>query len=1112
MSSNPLVIYKASAGSGKTFTLAVEYISLLISSPDRYRNILAVTFTNKATNEMKMRILSHLYGIAHNLPDSGSYLMQVREKTGLSETSIISNAGKALTLLLHNYNHFRVETIDSFFQTVLRNLARELDLTPNLRIELRDEEIESKSVDKMIEELKPNDAVLHWILEYISDNMSNDKGWNVIRQIKDFGRTIFKDFYKENHEAISTFLSNPDTFRQYRNKLTDIKKEAEKEIQSISNEFFDILNREGLAIDDFSYRSSGVAGFFVKIKDGRYDSGIVTSRVAKAIESGDNWVSKSSPRRAAITTLASTTLIPLLERGMGVREEQWRHYHTADVTLKHLNQLRLLNDIEERVRRYNQSTNTFLLSDTQYLLHQLINDSDAPFIYEKIGAQLKYMMIDEFQDTSGLQWHNFKVLLKESMSHHDAFNMIVGDVKQSIYRWRSGDWRLLSNLDGDFGTMAHVRALSTNYRSQKNIIRFNNQFFRDAIECEVSANSDAASQLRKAYDTVEQQVPDAKSANDYGLVDIQLVPRNEDYESYTLDYIAQKIEMMLSLGVKQKDIAILVRTNKSIPIIANYFVENHPEIVIVSDEAFRLDGSPAVRIMSEALRLVAHHNDLLTRCSLAMMYQTQVKGNEISNARILLTDGAPDSLLPADFVGSITALSTLPLYELAETVYQMFDLQSLDNQSGYVCAFYDLLTTFVNDNTSDIDSFLEQWDATLCSNTIQGDEADGIRIVSIHKSKGLEYDNVIIPFCDWRLEMNGNVIWCKPDESPYDELALVPVDFSARNMMDTIYEKDYKEETVQLMVDNMNLLYVAFTRAGNNLFVIGSSGENGRRSSLLENCMESVCNHLNEDTNSSAKSDGDTNTTMMAKVETEEDETGKKLHFSFGTLFVAEKKKHEETRNKLLQAVENKTISVTSYASNVVFRQSNKSRQFIENAEIEHYTDANAENGDAKNENTDITHADNGPAANEYVNIGLLMHRVLSTINTIDDLPRALNELHREGLVGGTSVSYGKLESLLRQRLSANGMVQKWFAPGWQVFNECKILIDSDGMVKEQRPDRAITNGTETIVIDFKFAKPHQEHLQQVANYMRLLESMGYPGVKGYIWYVYTNKIEEVKI
>ena len=183
MSSFPLVIYKASAGSGKTFTLAVEYISLLISNPDSYRNILAVTFTNKATNEMKMRILSHLYGISHNLPDSKDYLEQVKKRTELDEPVIISNAGKALGLLLHNYNYFRVETIDSFFQAVLRNLARELDLTPNLRIELRDEEIESKSVDKMIEELKPGDNVLSWILEYISDNMSNDKGWNVIRQI-----------------------------------------------------------------------------------------------------------------------------------------------------------------------------------------------------------------------------------------------------------------------------------------------------------------------------------------------------------------------------------------------------------------------------------------------------------------------------------------------------------------------------------------------------------------------------------------------------------------------------------------------------------------------------------------------------------------------------------------------------------------------------------------------------------------------------------------------------------------------------------------------------------------------------------------------------------------
>ena len=1091
MSSFPLVIYKASAGSGKTFTLAVEYISLLISNPDSYRNILAVTFTNKATNEMKMRILSHLYGISHNLPDSKDYLEQVKKRTELDEPVIISNAGKALGLLLHNYNYFRVETIDSFFQAVLRNLARELDLTPNLRIELRDEEIESKSVDKMIEELKPGDNVLSWILEYISDNMSNDKGWNVIRQIKDFGRTIFKDFYKENQEQISAFLSSSDSFNQYRNMLRDIKKDAEEKLQSIPKEFYKIIDKEGFEIKDFSYGISGVAGFFVKLGEGRYDSGIVTPRVSKAVDSADAWVSKSSSNHNDITALARSVLIPFLKQSLTIRETLWRQYHNADVTLKHLNQLRLLNDIEKRVRRYNESSNTFLLSDTQYLLHRLISESDAPFIYEKIGAQLKHVMIDEFQDTSSLQWQNFKVLLKESMSHADAFNMIVGDVKQSIYRWRSGDWRLLSNLKDEFKGAANDIPLDTNYRSQKNIVTFNNQFFIDAVAYETGENVDAGSHLGKAYEEVFQKLPNSKKDNNMGLVDIQLVPRNSDYESRTLNYISDKIRMLLSQGVKQKDIAILVRTNKSIPVIANYFVENHPDIVIVSDEAFRLDGSPAVKILSEALRLIAHPNDMLTRCNLAVLYQLHVMGNPLGSGTMLLADGSPNSLLPQKFIDEMRVLSTLPLYELAENIYQIFNLQILDKQSGYVCAFYDLLTSFVNDNTSDIDAFLEQWDTTLCSNTIQGDEADGVRIVSIHKSKGLEYDNVIVPFCDWRLEMAGDILWCKPGESPYDKLPLVPVDFSARNMLETIYEKDYKEETLQLMVDNMNLLYVAFTRASNNLFVMGTTGEKGRRSSLIQNCIETVCKNLNAIINGSAT------------LEKCEDDNGISIHFSFGSLFVGKEKEKKVTHNKLLQQSNNKIITVSSFDSKVEFRQSNRSRQFIDNANIANITiDA---------DNINDLEATGKKTSSQYINIGLLMHRVLSTITTLDDLPHAIDQLHREGLVGGTSVSYSKLESLLRQRLSANGMVQRWFASGWQVFNECKALVSVDGMVKELRPDRAITNGTDTIVIDFKFAAPLDEHRRQVSGYMRLLESMGYPGVKGYLWYVYTNKIIEVK-
>ena len=246
----PLTVYKASAGSGKTFTLATEYIRLLIENPQSYRTILAVTFTNKATEEMKMRILSQLYGIAHQLPDSEGYLKAIEERTGYKPQLISERAATALTNLLHNYNYFQVETIDTFFQSILRNMARELDLTMNLRIGLNDTQVEEMAVDQLIADLSTTDIVLQWIMKYILESISDDKSWNVIAQIKKFGRTIFRDEYKEVSGDLEKKLSEPGFFDNYTAQLREIRQRAEDRMKEIGESFFDTLEGEGLTVDD----------------------------------------------------------------------------------------------------------------------------------------------------------------------------------------------------------------------------------------------------------------------------------------------------------------------------------------------------------------------------------------------------------------------------------------------------------------------------------------------------------------------------------------------------------------------------------------------------------------------------------------------------------------------------------------------------------------------------------------------------------------------------------------------------------------------------------------------------------------------------------------------
>ena len=1068
----PLTIYKASAGSGKTFTLVVEYLCLLVQNPTCHDQILAVTFTNKATEEMKMRILSQLYGIWKQLPESNNYLKNIQEKTGLAPNVISERAGLALNNLTHNYNYFRVETIDTFFQSVLRNMARELDLTTNLRIGLNDYQVEELAVDQLIEDLTTTDVMLQWILKYIMENISDDKSWNVIAQIKKFGQNIFKDYYKEVSITLEQKMGEAGFFENYTTCLRDLRKAAEEYMKEIGESFFDTLEGEGLSVDDLSSKQRGIASFFNKLCKGTFDPSIITTTVANHLENIEKWCPKTNPRRDAVLQVVESSLIQILKCAVEAQEKQWKIFQSSNLTLRHLNQLRLLSSIEKKVREINETENRFLLSDTQQLLHSLIDGSDSPFIFEKIGTQLQHVMIDEFQDTSTIQWQNFKVLLAETMSHEDGSNLIVGDVKQSIYRWRSGDWRLLNGIENQFNSMLmEIKSLSTNYRSTRNVIDFNNTFFRHAAKVEYQAleelECDEREQLEKAYADVEQKVPDDKK--DEGRVTIELLPNNE-YQESVLEHTVEYVRELIDAGVSQKDIAILVRYNNHIPLIAQYFLENLPEVSIVSDEAFRLEASSAVCLMIQALHLLLHPDDQLTKAAIVKTWLCTVQGKELTDDQFMIAGNNLDEYLPEAYIGHFDELLTLPLYELAEKIYAIFQLHRLEGQGAYLCAFYDHLANYVNENTTDIQSFLTEWDENLSKKTIQSDETNGIRLISIHKSKGLEFDHVIIPYCDWTLEKySDNIIWCKPNEAPFNDLPIAPIDYSPK-MMGSIYEKEYLHEHLQNTVDNLNLLYVAFTRAAKSLYVVGKRGAKNSRSALIELCLPLVAESMPE-----AQLDG-----------MEDNESA--IVFEFGTYETSQpelpsQNNEKESSNPFLQKSEAISVSIRTYDSKVNFRQSNRSRDFIEGEDIDQQR--------------------------RYIQAGSILHEIFSTIQTEKDIPEALQRLQFEGILYDEEMTAERITSMLRKRLS-DPRVASWFSPRWTLFNECTILSVEDGEVHEHRPDRVMTDGNEWIVVDFKFGHPDPEYHTQVRRYMDLLSSMGHQNIKGYLWYVYSNKIEEV--
>ena len=1069
----PLTVYKASAGSGKTFTLATEYIKLVVENPQSYRNILAVTFTNKATEEMKMRILSQLYGIWKQLPDSEKYLQVICEKTGLDEAFVSERAGMALSNLLHNYNYFRVETIDTFFQRVLRNLARELDLTANLRIGLNDYQVEELAVDQLIEDLKTTDVLLQWLLKYIMETISDDKSWNVIEKIKSFGKNIFKDEYKNVSSLLQQKLEEPGFFEHYTTCLKEIRKAAEERMKDLARQFFDTLKSEGFTIDDFSYGKSGVCSLFLKLQDGIFDESIVGKRVTDSLGYPEKWCKKTHPRKEQIYILADTSLGSILRTAMEERPRQWRLYQSADITLRHLSQLRLLDSIEKKVRELNEGANRFLLSDTQQLLHALIDGSDTPFIFEKIGTQLQHIMIDEFQDTSTVQWQNFKVLLSEAMSQEGSENLIVGDVKQSIYRWRSGDWRLLNDIQTQFPSpeaQLDIRTLGTNYRSQRNIIEFNNIFFRTAAQLEYMAVQDnpEATALQRAYDDVEQTVPDELENN--GLINIQLLPA-DDYQEKTLAGIVDIVCKLRDKGVKPSEMAILVRTNIHIPLIADHFTKHLPDIRIVSDEAFRLDASVAVNLLVEALHLITHPQDTLAKANIVKLYQYYVLETKVADNELLLSNRPLDELLPEAYIQHFEELKSLSLYELTERLYMIFELHRLEGQSAYLCAFFDQLLNFTSENATGIDAFVSEWEEDLCSKTIQSDEINGIRLLSIHKSKGLEFAHVIIPFCDWQLEKTqGNILWCRPDEVPFDDLPIVPVDSAPKQLMGTIYEDDYQREHLQNTVDNLNLLYVAFTRASQSLFVIGKRNAPKSRSMLIEQVLPLIVQEKAEAT--------------LSGIDNENDA----IRFTYGTLIPQKVKVHKDSPNPFLQKITPVGINILTFDNPLSFRQSNRSKDFIalqdeENDELQQ---------------------------RQYIQMGSILHQVFSTIRTAADIDSALKRLQLEGVLYDEQVTADKVAAMLRKRLQ-NSRVADWFSDRWTLFNECTILTVEDGNIVERRPDRVMTNGKEWVVIDFKFGSPKDEYHDQVREYMALLADMGHTNIKGYLWFVYSNRIEEVR-
>ena len=1082
-----LKVGRASAGSGKTFTLTIEYISLLLDNPENYKHILAVTFTNKATNEMKTRIVDTLHGIATNDPNANTYfqVLQSRYQNRMTELAIRHTCQTALNLILHDYNHFRIETIDSFFQSIIRDLARELNLTANLRIDLNQDEALADAVHKMIERMHQGDRVYNAVLAYVQDNLdSQDKNWKIEAEVTKFCSNIFNEKYLQNEKLINERTSDSGFFVDYKRHLFQELESIRQSRLENAQSFLTYCDANGLESSMFIKGKTGVYSFLPKIADG------ATPKTPAALVKDPNadWL-----KDAEQNSRYQPRFKQMYDREMELRRKE----NTCKAILKHLNQMSLLKMVDTTLRSINNETNRFILGDTAYKLHEMINGNDIPFIYEKAASSFKYIMIDEFQDTSELQWKNFIPLIKECIDR-GCMCLIVGDVKQSIYRWRNSDWSILNNIGKNvlfkdiIDEKSLKTALDTNRRSDEHIVDFNNRFFRKASS-DVAANfrnrfpsSSDYIDIETAYNEVEQH-QDPRHAG-CGYVEVVDVGKESESENENengsgtknedgsknengtknegeskneggsgggtpmLDEVVRIVRDLIdNQHVKADDIAILTRSNDDLKLITKHLKNEMPEVSVVSNEAYQLDSSDALQIMMLAMQVIASYTGkekgdengrrpfhLFLLMTLTVKYQMLVCGNEMTGTKaeevLQATEAEWADLLPNGFIDRIEELQVLPLYELCVELHRLFGLDRLKGQSPYLFCFMDEVAAFVEDKGADLHGLIGYWDESLHKKTIPAASISGIQLMTIHKSKGLEFHTVIIPYCNWSMSGKSNVIWCEHDDGQH--LPVIPVQFS-NELYESDFSHHYEQEEMKNYVDNLNLLYVAFTRACHNLFVITDKNSGYTAYDVINSAI-------------------------------------KELTLPVGSIVPHLGKK--ESGNSI-------EINYEDSDMKVEFRQSNRSKEFV-------------------------TENEDGEEAT-YISKGLVVHKIFESVRDLNDIPKAMNELRQEGVMKDKAFA-DEMEQTIEQLMS-NRQVRSWFDPSWKVLNECSIVAVENGIAVSKRPDRVIFNDTETIVIDYKTGRKSDDYKWQVRQYMNMLRKMEMKNVHGFLWYLKDNEIEEVQ-
>jgi ATP-dependent exoDNAse (exonuclease V) beta subunit len=771
-------IFRASAGSGKTHRLTQEYLNLLNKDERAYRRILAVTFTNKATEEMKRRVIEYLF----NESLKGDVM-----------------SSKLLKNILHDYSAFNISTIDRFFQQTLRAFAREIGKNTSYGVELNQDMVLSQAIDKLLFNLdtENNETLLRWIMELSVQRIDSGKSWDVKSSINGTAGQLFKEAYKIAIKGEGEEFLDKNHIAEYSLELKRIIDDYQTNMRNFGVRGANILKEANLSPDDFSGKSKSFASRFQKILNG--DLSLSNSTFIKASNGTEFWFSKSvekdSPGLLNRGKKAEELhLLKLLNNIIEFENTYFKDYSTAQAISNNLYALGLMSDIQRSIREVTTENGVLLISETTELLHNIIDGSDTPFIFEKVGTKTDHFMLDEFQDTSLMQWENFRPLIINSLSSGYS-NLIVGDEKQSIYRWRGSDWTLLNNtVFNDFrGDEINYTPLTENWRSGKEIIDFINDFFPKASkECDVFLELEEFSKINVSsiYSSVKQLLPKSRALKK-GYVEIKISTCDKgDVKDDILSYVKDSILSILNNGGALRDIAVLVRRNTEGSDIAEYLIDSG--IKVISGDSLFLTSATSVSSIISQLKYFSNPLD------------------EVNN--ILAKFSGLDLTQKGE-------LTFLPLYEMCEHLADAQPEEIKIAESAYIISFLDQVKEYIRLNRSDLSAFLEWWNENSSKLTIPAPEGeDAVRVLTIHKSKGLGFSTVIVPYSDFEFKGKSDIIWCKPRTSPFNRMPVVPIN-KADGLENSHFKEDLRNENFLRVVDNMNLAYVAFTRAKDNLFI-----------------------------------------------------------------------------------------------------------------------------------------------------------------------------------------------------------------------------------------------------------------------------------------------------